>query len=211
MNQIHFAIAFLLYWGTRTGDDDCKGDVTLVNLQRRFATHVSRTNLQTWYTFKSLSKTSNALQHCKYRKESSATGCYTGTIFRATSYHCKCLGSLSGRRSGEMLDFLFSSTAIERLERARVILRAAVPLARSSLSNYCGRERKGTACSLGRCPFDQTFAQSTLTVVRRLTSIFKKCLWKLEPGVLEPKRYVARVGWNFSQNPNWNGNKFDWN
>ena len=66
-----------------------KGDVTVVNLQRRFATHVFRTNLQTCYTFESLSKTSNALQHCKYRKKSSATGCYTRTIFRATSYHCK--------------------------------------------------------------------------------------------------------------------------
>ena len=44
-----------------------KGDVTLVNLQRRFATHVFRTNLQTCYTFESLSKNSKALQHCKYR------------------------------------------------------------------------------------------------------------------------------------------------
>ena len=34
-------------------------------------------------------KTYNTLQHCKYRKKSSATGCYTRTIFRATSYHCK--------------------------------------------------------------------------------------------------------------------------
>ena len=59
------------------------------NLQRRFATHVFRTNLQTCYTFQSLSKISNALQHCKYRKKSSATGCCTRTIFRETSYHCK--------------------------------------------------------------------------------------------------------------------------
>ena len=66
-----------------------KGDVTLVNLQRRFATHVFCTNLQTCYTFESLSKTSNALQHCKYRKKSFATGRYTRMIFRATSYHCK--------------------------------------------------------------------------------------------------------------------------
>ena len=29
------------------------------------------------------------LQHCKYCKKSSATGCYTRTILRATSYHCK--------------------------------------------------------------------------------------------------------------------------
>ena len=27
--------------------------------------------------------------HCKYRKNSSAMGCYTRAIFRATSYHCK--------------------------------------------------------------------------------------------------------------------------
>ena len=59
------------------------------NLQRRFATHVFCTNLQTCYTFESLSKTSNALQHCKYRKKSFATGRYTRMIFRATSYHCK--------------------------------------------------------------------------------------------------------------------------
>ena len=40
--------------------------------------------------FESPSKTRNALQHCKYcRKKSSETGCYTRTIFRATSYHCK--------------------------------------------------------------------------------------------------------------------------
>ena len=72
------SIKVMLHWST------CNA-----NLQRRFATHVFRTNLQIWYTFESLSKTSNALQHCKYRKESSATGCYTGKIFRATSYHCK--------------------------------------------------------------------------------------------------------------------------
>ena len=71
-------VKVMLHWST------CNA-----NLQRRFATHVFRTNLQTCYTFESLSKTSNALQHCKYRKESSATGCYTRTIFRATSYHCK--------------------------------------------------------------------------------------------------------------------------
>ena len=59
------------------------------NLQRRFATHVSRTNLQTCYTFESLSKTCNTLQHCKYREKSFATGRYTKMIFRATSYHCK--------------------------------------------------------------------------------------------------------------------------
>ena len=59
------------------------------NLQCRFATHVFCTNLQTCYTFESLSKTSNALQHCKYRKKSFATGRYTRMIFRATSYHCK--------------------------------------------------------------------------------------------------------------------------
>ena len=59
------------------------------NLQRRFATQVSRMNLQTCYTFESLSKTCNVLQHCKYRKKSSATGCYTGMIFRATSCRCK--------------------------------------------------------------------------------------------------------------------------
>ena len=59
------------------------------NLQRRFATHVFRTNLQTCYTFESLSKTCNTLQHCKYREKSSATGRYTKMIFRATSYHCK--------------------------------------------------------------------------------------------------------------------------
>ena len=64
-----------------------KGGVTLVNLQRQLATPI-RTNLQTRYT-ESLSKTSNVLQHCKYRKKSSATECYTRTIFRATSYHCK--------------------------------------------------------------------------------------------------------------------------
>ena len=50
------------------------------NLQRRFATHVSRTNF---------SKTCNTLQHCKYREKSFATGRYTKMIFRATSYHCK--------------------------------------------------------------------------------------------------------------------------
>ena len=44
----------------------------LVNLQRRFATHTSRTNLQTCYTFESLSKTCNTLQHCKYREKSFA-------------------------------------------------------------------------------------------------------------------------------------------
>ena len=38
-----------------------------------------------WMAF----KTCNALQHCKYRKNSSATGCYSITIFRATSHHCK--------------------------------------------------------------------------------------------------------------------------
>ena len=59
------------------------------NLQRRFATHVFCTNLQTCYTFESLSKTSNALQHCKYRTKSFATGRYTRIIFRATSYHCE--------------------------------------------------------------------------------------------------------------------------
>ena len=59
------------------------------NLQRRFTTHVFHTNLQTCYTFELLSKTSKALQHCKYRKKSSATGCYTRMIFRATSYRCK--------------------------------------------------------------------------------------------------------------------------
>ena len=42
---------------------------------RRFATHVFRTNLQTCYTFESLSKTCN--------------GVLTRTIFRATSHHCK--------------------------------------------------------------------------------------------------------------------------
>ena len=33
----------------------------------------------------------NALQHCRYRKKkkTSATGCYTKTIFDATSYHCE--------------------------------------------------------------------------------------------------------------------------
>ena len=119
-----------------------------MDLQRRFATHVFRTNLQICYTwsifvatislqaywerllaleartcgckqlnsgrpcdknrrqhvtltnllqiramllqvFESLSKACNALQHCKYRKKSSATGCYTRTIFRATPNHCK--------------------------------------------------------------------------------------------------------------------------
>ena len=64
------------------------------NLQRRFATHVFRTNLQTCYTFESLSKTFKALQHCKYRKKSSATGCYTRMICFAqhriiASWRCK--------------------------------------------------------------------------------------------------------------------------
>ena len=59
------------------------------NLQGQFATHVSRTNLQTCYTFESLSKTCNPLQHCKYREKSFATGRYTKMISRATSYHCK--------------------------------------------------------------------------------------------------------------------------
>ena len=61
----------------------------VVNLQRRFATHVFRTNLQTRYAFESLSKPCNALQHYKYRKKSSATGFYTRKIFLATSYRCK--------------------------------------------------------------------------------------------------------------------------
>ena len=76
--QLLHAVKVMLHWST------CNA-----NLQRRFATHVFCTNLQTYYTFESLSKTSNALQHCKYRKKSFATGRYTGMIFRATSYHCK--------------------------------------------------------------------------------------------------------------------------
>ena len=63
------------------------------NLQRRFATHVSRTHLQTFYTFESLSKTSNALQHCKYRKKSSEAECNTRTFFAQhriiASWRCK--------------------------------------------------------------------------------------------------------------------------
>ena len=77
------------YMDSLQGGHLSKGDVTLVNLQRRLATHVFRTNLQTCYTFESLSKISNTLQHCKYRTKSSATGCYTRTIFCETSYHCK--------------------------------------------------------------------------------------------------------------------------
>ena len=73
-----FAQKVVLHWST------CNA-----NLQRRLATHVSRTNLQTCYTFESLSKTCNTLQHCKYREKSFATSRYTGMIFRATSYHCK--------------------------------------------------------------------------------------------------------------------------
>ena len=73
-----FAIKVMLHWST------CNA-----NLQRRFATHVSRTNWQTCYTFESLSKTCNTLQHCKYREKSFATGRYTKMIFRATSYYCK--------------------------------------------------------------------------------------------------------------------------
>ena len=63
------------------------------NLQRRFATHVSRTNLQTCYTFESLSKTCKTLQHCKYRKKSFATGHYTEWFFAQhriiASWRCK--------------------------------------------------------------------------------------------------------------------------
>ena len=70
------ALEVVLHWST------CSA-----NLQRRFATHVSRMNLQTCYTFESLSKTCNTLQHCKYREKSFATGRYTRMIFRATSYH----------------------------------------------------------------------------------------------------------------------------
>ena len=63
------------------------------NLQRRFATHVFLTNLQTCYTvywiaFKNFQRAA-ALQ-ISQKKKSSATGCYASrTIFRATSYHCK--------------------------------------------------------------------------------------------------------------------------
>ena len=63
------------------------------NLQRRFATHVFCTNLQTCYTFESLSKTSNALQHCKYRKKSFATAVTIEWFFAQhhiiASWRCK--------------------------------------------------------------------------------------------------------------------------
>ena len=81
------------------------------NLQRRFATHVSRTNLHTCYTFESLSKTCNTFQHCKYREKSFATGRYTKMIFRATSYHCKlalqvdqCNTTFRAHRSFRIMD-----------------------------------------------------------------------------------------------------------
>ena len=74
----HLPLLLRLHWST------CNA-----NLQRRFATHVFRTNLQTCYTFESLSKTSKALPHCKYRKKIVRYGGYTGMIFRATSCRCK--------------------------------------------------------------------------------------------------------------------------
>ena len=67
----------MLHWSTCNAKQQC-----------RFATHVFCTNLQTCYTLESLPKTSNALQHCKYRKKSFATGRYTRMIFCATSDHC---------------------------------------------------------------------------------------------------------------------------
>ena len=62
-------------------DKNWRQHITLTNLLR-----IRAMLLQ---VFESLSKTCNVLQHCKYRKKLSATGCYTRTIFRATSYHCK--------------------------------------------------------------------------------------------------------------------------
>ena len=56
------------------------------NFQRWFATHVFHTNLQTCYTFESLPTRSST---ANIAKKSSTTRCYTWTIFRATSYHCK--------------------------------------------------------------------------------------------------------------------------
>ena len=67
-----------------------QADVILADLQRRFAVmnslQIHATVLQ---VFESLSKTCNALQHCKHREKSFAMGCYTSTIFSATSYRCK--------------------------------------------------------------------------------------------------------------------------
>ena len=68
------------------------GGVTQVNLQRQLATpirnacfsHEFGDMLHLLQFFESLLKSCNALQHCNnIRKKSSATGCYTRTIFRA--------------------------------------------------------------------------------------------------------------------------------
>ena len=56
--------------------------------RRQHVTNLLQIRAMLLHVFESLSKTCNALQHCKYRKTSSTTGCYTRMIFRA-SYHCK--------------------------------------------------------------------------------------------------------------------------
>ena len=112
----------MLHWSTCNADS-----------QRMFFC----TNLQTCYTFESLSKTSNALQHCKYRKKSFAAGRYTRMIFRATSYHCK----LALQVDQCNITFRELRIALTRI-RKTIGIRRLIPY--SSINNEGGRGRPST-------------------------------------------------------------------
>ena len=79
------------------------------NLQRRFATHVFCTNLQTRYTFESLSKTSNALQqrHIKHRTTETNFSCSLPEILLHTvrrTWLSIASGNLDPRNEVELAD-----------------------------------------------------------------------------------------------------------